>query len=95
MKKDADKIAEAILDAFTTEELSMEAAPFINLVHPLYEIGGHLKHLGDAIFRPDSSGGPDASGGHVTSLTEAVMGVSAGLQAIAGAIRDGLQVLKD
>ncbi len=37
----------------------------------------------------------DASGGHVTSLAEAVMGVTAGLFAVAEAVSQGLNRLAD
>ena len=47
------------------------------------DIANAIYPLGSAI------GGHDANGGYVTSLTEAVMGVSAGLVKIASAI-DGL-----
>jgi hypothetical protein len=50
-----------------------------------------LVHAGRQIARAitsDASGGRDASGGHVECLTEAVMGITAGLHAIAAALED-------
>jgi hypothetical protein len=47
-----------------------------------------LKRLADAIT-PNLVGSADATGGHVESLTEAAMGITAGLCRIADAI-DGL-----
>ena len=46
-----------------------------------------IRSVGAAITAP-VAGGPDAAGGHVTSLTEAVMGMTAGLIRIAEAIDD-------
>ena len=51
-------------------------------------------HLADGIYRlaaaitPNIPGSNDACGSHVASLTEAVMGVTSGLMAIASAIED-------
>ena len=47
-----------------------------------------IKRLGEAIT-PNVVGSSDRSGGHVESLTEAVMGITAGLFRIAESI-DGL-----
>ena len=47
-----------------------------------------IRSVSDAITAP-VCGGPDETGGHVASLTEAVMGMTAGLIRIAEAI-DGL-----
>lgn len=53
-------------------------------------VAGAIEHgfssLADAITPVESLGGRDAAGGHVASLTEAVMGVTAGLVRIAEAI---------
>ena len=46
-----------------------------------------VRRLADAIT-PNIAGGTDAAGGHVSSLTEAVMGVTSGLCRIASAIED-------
>ena len=45
-------------------------------------------HLLSSSITPHITGGTDAAGTHVESLTEAVMGVTAGLFAIAEAIRE-------
>lgn len=44
--------------------------------------------IAGAITARDASGGHDATGGHVTSLTEAVMGITSGLTQVADAISD-------
>jgi hypothetical protein len=46
-----------------------------------------VRRLGDAIT-PNVVGCQDAAGGHVESLTEAVMGVTAGLVRIADALEE-------
>ena len=45
-----------------------------------------LDRIANAITPANTSPGPDANGGFVASLTEAVMGCSSGLAAIANAI---------
>lgn len=49
------------------------------------EVVGAIRHAADAIT-PVAVPGTDASGGCVSSLTEAVMGITAGLHAIAAAL---------
>lgn len=49
-----------------------------------------LKRIADAVSA-DAAPGKDASGGHVNSLTEAVMGLTAGLFRIAEAIESALE----
>lgn len=46
-----------------------------------------IKRLADAIT-PNICGGSDATGGHVESLSEAAMGITAGLVKIAESISD-------
>ena len=52
------------------------------------ELLNNIRRLGEAIT-PNVVGSADRSGGHVESLTEAVMGITAGLFRIAESI-DGL-----
>lgn len=59
------------------------------------EVSAALRAVAHAILPADSAGGRDANGGHVTSLTEAVMGVSAGLGRIADAIGQVAEALSD
>ena len=48
-----------------------------------------IRNVANAIMPIGAVGGQDEAGGHVQSLTESIMGVTAGLCLIAGAI-DGL-----
>lgn len=54
-----------------------------------------LKHLTDAITPISALPGNDAAGGTVNSLTEAVMGVTAGLVRIADAISDLAEAVRE
>ena len=56
-----------------------------NLVDVGSDVARAAHRIASAITAPGAPG-RDASGGHVQSLTEAVMGMTAGLQAIAEAI---------
>ncbi len=72
---------------------SKQRAEIVALVKELddkHDIFYSVKRIASAIT-PNVCGNNDASGGHVESLTEAVMGTTAGLMAIATAI-DGLAV---
>lgn len=51
------------------------------------EVAQAIKSLKEAIT-PTAVGGKDATGGHVESLTEAVMGITAGLCRVADAINN-------
>jgi hypothetical protein len=53
------------------------------------------RRIGNAITPANVVAGHDATGGHVESLTEAVMGVTAGLAQIAEAIGDLAQAVRE
>lgn len=53
-----------------------------------------FKRLGNAIT-PNVCGSSDKTGGHVESLTEAVMGVTSGLCRIADAIDNFSEIIKE
>lgn len=53
---------------------------------PAFELSFALSHIANAITPLDAGSGRDAAGGHVSSLTEAVMGITAGLFRVAEAI---------
>lgn len=59
----------------------------------IVKIPNSLKSIARAIL-PDAAGGSDASGSHVDSLTEAVMGVTAGLVSIAEALNNVADALR-
>lgn len=52
------------------------------------EIAQSLNSIANAITPTDALPGSDAAGGHVASLTEAIMGVTSALVSIAGAIEE-------
>lgn len=54
-----------------------------------------IRLLSYSVKAGDASGGTDAAGGHVTSLTEAVMGLTAGLVKIAEAISDVAEAVRE
>jgi pyruvate/oxaloacetate carboxyltransferase len=53
------------------------------------------KRIANAITPLNAAPGHDATGGTVDSLTEAVMGVTAGLQAIASAIESLAEAVRE
>ena len=59
----------------------------------LGEVADALRSVANAITDQGTFGGTDASGGHVRCLTEAVMGVTAGLVQIAEAIENLADVM--
>ncbi len=86
-----DSVAEAIVDVFTSPNVGLMGA---NIVDVIGSLATSAKSIAAAITPPGAIC-QDANGGHVGSLTEAIMGVSAGLLAIAqsidslaGAVRD-------
>lgn len=59
------------------------------------EIAGGLRSVAHAIMPIDASRGDDANGGYVSSLTESVMGVSAGLSRIASALESIAEAIRE
>ena len=58
-----------------------------NFVEAIDNLAQNVKRIATAIT-PAAAAGQDASGGHVESLTEAVMGINAGLVKVAEAISE-------
>lgn len=58
-----------------------------NVVDALQHIGSATGRIAEAIFPSGVGTAQDASGGTIASLTESVMGVTAGLFEVASAIR--------
>lgn len=79
---DGYNVVDAIRDAFVNGGVNFD----MNLVEAIDNLVDSNKRIADAIT-PNIAGNTDATGGHVSSLTEAVMGVAAGLVEIAEAIR--------
>jgi len=59
--------------------------PSEDVWNAIIKIPASLKSIARSIL-PDAAGGTDASGGHVDSLTEAVMGMTSALVSIAEAL---------
>jgi len=57
-----------------------------NVVDVLDRLASHVVSVARAITPSEAVAGQDATGGHVASLTEAVMGLTAGMVQIASAI---------
>ena len=56
---------------------------------------GAIWQLADAITPTSTAGSHDASGGYVTSHTEAVMGLTAAMQGIARSVDDLADAVRD
>lgn len=106
-KKMSEELSDAIRLAFGDEHFNL-----VDAIHRAFDSGGRsgedsivdvvedvavgVKRLADAIT-PNLAPGQDATGGSVGSLTEAVMGNTAGLMQIASAIQslaDAVESLK-
>lgn len=80
-----NEIADALTNAFT-DQSSCRYDP-ITVQDSILELAKSAKKIAVAVTPFDTTcGGDDAAGGHVCSLTESVMGVTAGLCKIADAI---------
>jgi len=80
--------AEALAHVFTSHNVRPHGPEdFANVVDVIDSLVTQASRVAQAIVA-DAGPGTDASGGTITSLTEAVMGVTAGLHAIADAINN-------
>lgn len=70
---------------FTSQDFSNENCEPANIADVIGYLSDNTKKIALAIT-PNSLPGEDAFGGHVASLTEAVMGISQGLMAISVSI---------
>lgn len=66
----------------------------MNSEEALAEIASGVRLLARSIT-PDALPGTDASGGHVESLTESVMGINKGLLDVSLTLADGLHEVAD
>jgi hypothetical protein len=83
---DGTDTSTAIHDSFMSRNVKDSNFENANLVDTTDRMASMIGSLASAITPQDILGGQDATGGTVLSLTEAVMGVSAGLVQIADAI---------
>ena len=77
--------ADAILSTLRSENVADSNMEMANVVDTLDDLSRAASRIAAAIT-PNILGGKDDTGGHVESLTEAVMGVTSGLCRIADAI---------
>jgi hypothetical protein len=82
----ADSTANAIRDTLMSPNVSDSNGESANIVDAVASLSYSTKRIANAITPGHAAGSTDASGGHVESLTEAVMGMTAGLGHIAEAI---------
>ena len=83
--KDESMIAQAILTMLQSLNVSDSNGEVANVVDVIHDLAVAARRISTAITAP-ASPGTDATGGSVDSLTEAVMGITAGLVRIADAI---------
>lgn len=81
-------------DAFTELKSSEHGCKHISIQETLNNCSNSMKAVACAITA-NASGGHDAAGGFVTSLTESVMGVTGGLVKIAEAIEKLAESVSD
>jgi len=80
-----EALVKGLEDVFTSINVSDSNGEIANVVDTLHTVGVGAHHIARAIT-PNGMTGQDASGGTVGSLTEAIMGVAAGLASVADAI---------
>ncbi len=73
-----------VMESPNVPDSNLEPANIVDVVHAL---GRAVYRLSEAVT-PNIVGGHDEMGGHVESLTEAVMGITGGLARIAESISD-------
>ena len=80
-------IPEALIDTLISPNVTDANFEPANVVDVINHLSNNTRKIADAIKSPGvCGGGSDATGGHVESLIEAVMGMTQGLMAIADAI---------
>ena len=89
-----ESTARALESCFVSESTS-ESRSAANVVDMLDRLSSQVGSVARAITPSDAMPGKDASGGHVESLTEAVMGLSAGASQIARAIESLADAVRD
>lgn len=83
-----EPVAEAILRTLESPNVSDRNLESANVVDVIAEVSTSIRYLAKAILPGTAVPTGDAAGVHVDSLTEAVMGVTAGLVQIADSIRE-------
>jgi hypothetical protein len=78
--------ASAIIETLRSVNVADSNFEAANVVDTIQAVANSVRLNASAITPLDTGPGTDAAGGTITSLTEAVMGVTAGLMAIASAV---------
>lgn len=78
---------QAIRDVFVSPNVSDSNMEPANLVDVVANLAYQTGRIANAVRPPGVAAGNDDCGGHVDSLTEAVMGITTGLCEIASSIR--------
>ena len=88
------KIADVIKECFMS---NIDNGPYDekNLIDALFVLTYSLKRISTSIYPDDCGPGRDANGGSVSSLTEAVMGITGGLVKIADSINNLAEAIKE
>lgn len=88
----AEQIADGIRDSFIATDASFHEG---NTTDAIIDMTRALDRIADSIKPSNAMPGHDETGGTVDSLTEAVMGMTAGLVQIACAISDLAQAVRE
>ena len=86
--------SDAIMAALCSDSVEDQAGNPANVVDVLHQAGLTLRSVASAITPVDAPAGKDATGGSVGSLTEAVMGLTAGAMHIADAINNVAEAIQ-
>lgn len=98
-KHDTDELADALwgtLQSPNVPDSNLEAANVVDVIAGAgHNVTNGLRAVASAITPADCMGGHDETGGTITSLTESVMGMTAGLCRIASAIESLADAIRD
>lgn len=95
IKQSVRQLNGAIHSAFGSHTHTDVGQEDINIVDAVLQAGKSMNRIAEAIMPYVSAGGTDAAGAPVACLTEAVMGMTAGLCSIAEAISDLASAVRD
>ena len=87
--------AEAIIRTLESPNVSDSNGEAANIVDAIDGLSRTMNGIRKAITPASALAGEDAAGGHIESLTEAVMGVTAGLCRIAEAITELAEAVRE
>lgn len=88
-------LQQTILETLQSVNVSDSNGEPANVVDVVQRLAVAAQRIAEAIYPPGTSPGEDAAGVHVSSLVEAVGGVTAGLVQIAAAICDLAEAVRE